>query len=88
MPHTSQAVEKRIEGTQVSTSLKFLLMLELLSVAVAFRLSGSSLLGLIVLDYMGFSVSYRLVQTWHVRNFAKAHNLGDVVARKLINYWR
>jgi hypothetical protein len=70
MPHTSQAVEKRIEGTQVSTSLKFLLMLELLSVAVAFRLSESSLLGLIVVDYIGFSVSYRLVQTWRVRNFA------------------
>jgi hypothetical protein len=71
----------------VSTLLKFLLMLDLLSVAAAFRLSGSSLLGVIVIDYIGFSVSYRLVQTWHVRNFAKAHNLGDVVARKLVNYW-
>jgi hypothetical protein len=36
---------------------------------------------------MGFSVSYRLVQMRYVRNFAKAHNLSDVVARKLINYW-
>jgi hypothetical protein len=54
----------------MSTLLKFLLMLDLLSVAVAFRLSESSLLGLIVVDYIGFSVSYRLVQTWRVRNFA------------------
>lgn len=71
----------------MSTLLKFLLLLDLLSVAAAFRLPGSNLLGLIVMDHMGFSVSYRLVQTWHVRNFAKAHDLNDVVARKLINYW-
>jgi hypothetical protein len=51
-------------------------------------------LGVIVTDYVGFSVLYRLIQAWQSRRFAKecqalvgTYNVNDAVARKLVRYW-
>ncbi len=78
----------------MSALLRFLFMLDLLSLAAAFRLPETGLLGLIVMDYIGFAVLYRLTQKWQARNFAKdcrelvrTYNVSDAVARKLIDYW-
>jgi hypothetical protein len=68
-------------------------MLDLFSLGTAFRLPETGLLGLIVMDYIGFAVLYRLTQTWQAK-FAKdcrelvgTYNVSDAVARKLIDYW-
>ena len=78
----------------MSALLRFLFMLDLLSLAAAFRLPETGLLGVIVTDYVGFSVLYRLIQAWQSRRFAKecralvgTYNVSDAVARKLVRYW-
>jgi hypothetical protein len=69
-------------------------MVDLLSLAAAFRLAETGLLGVIVMDYVGFAVLYRFSQARQSRRFAKdcrelagIYNVSDAVARKLIAYW-
>jgi hypothetical protein len=73
---------------------RFFFLIGLLGFAAVFRLPEIRLLGLIVVDYVCFSVLYRLVQEWHARNFAKdcrdlihIYNVGDELAKKLTRYW-
>lgn len=79
---------------EVSASLRFLFMLDLLSLASAFRLPETGLLGVIVMDYVGFAVLYCLIQAWQSWRFAEecralvgTYNVSDAVARKLVRYW-
>jgi hypothetical protein len=69
-------------------------MLDLFSLAAAFRLPESGRLGVIVMDYVGFAALYRLIQEWQSRRFAKecralvgTYNVSDAVARNLVRYW-
>jgi hypothetical protein len=74
--------------------LRFFFLIGLLGLAVTFRLTDTRLLGLIVVDYAGFSVLYRLTQEWQRWSFAKdcrelveTYNVGDDLAKKLTSYW-
>ncbi len=78
----------------MSTLLRFLFLLDLLSLASALRLPETRLLGLIATDYFGFVVLYRLAQTWRAWVYAdecqklvRTYNVSDAVAKKLIGYW-
>jgi hypothetical protein len=78
----------------MSVVLRFFFLVGLLGFAAVFRLRETRLLGLILADYACFSVSYRLVQKWHARNFAKncralidTYNVGDELAKRLTSYW-
>jgi hypothetical protein len=74
--------------------LRFFFLIGLLGFAAVFRLPETGLLRLIVMDYAGFSVLYRLAQRWQEWNFAKdcrdlveTYNVGDDLAKKLTRYW-
>jgi hypothetical protein len=78
----------------MSFIFRFFFMVGLLGFATVFRLPDTRLLGLIVVDYAGFSVLYRLAQKWHAQSFARdcrelieTYNVGDELARKLTSYW-
>jgi len=74
--------------------VRFFFLVGLLGFAAVFRLPETRLLGLIVVDYAGFRVLYRLAQKWEARSFAKdcqnlveTYNVGDELAKKLTSYW-
>jgi len=74
--------------------VRFFFLVGLLGFAAVFRLPETRLLSLIVVDYAGFRVLYRLAQKCEARSFAKdcqdlveAYNVGDELAKKLISYW-
>lgn len=78
----------------MSIVLRFFFMLVLLGLAAMLRLPETRLLGLIVADYAGFSVLYRLAQGWRERSLARdcrelveTYNVGDELAKKLTTYW-
>ena len=78
----------------MSVVLRFFFLVGLLGFAAAFRLPEARLIGLIVMDYAGFSILYRLAQRWQARSFAKdcrmlieTYNVGDELAKKLTSYW-
>jgi hypothetical protein len=78
----------------MSILFRFFFLVGLLGFATAFRLPETRLVGLIVVDYAGFSVLYRLVQKQRARNFARdcrdlivTYNVGDELAKKLTSYW-
>jgi hypothetical protein len=83
-----------VRGCKVSPLLRFLFLLDLLSLSAAFRLPETRLLGVIATDYFGFVVFYRLARTWRVRIYAEqcqklvtTYNVSDAVAKKLVSYW-
>jgi hypothetical protein len=78
----------------MSVIVRFFFLVGLLGFAAVFRLPETKLLGLIVLDYAGFCVLYRLAQKWQARSFAKdcrdlveTYNVGADLAKKLTSYW-
>lgn len=73
---------------------RFLFLLGLLGFSAAFRLPETQLVGLIVMDYATFSLLHRLMRKRQAGSFARdcrelieTHNVGDELAKKLINYW-
>jgi len=78
----------------MSVAVRFFLLVGLFGYAAALRLPETGLVGLIVADYAGFSVLYRVAQRRHARSFARDcrelienYNVGDELAKKLTRYW-
>ncbi|HTQ26116.1 MAG TPA: hypothetical protein VMI09_15625 [Candidatus Binataceae bacterium] len=78
----------------MSVAVRFFLLVGLFGYAAALRLPETGLVGLIVADYAGFSVLYRVAQRCHAQSFARDcrelienYNVGDELAKKLTSYW-
>ena len=78
----------------MSVALRFFFLAGLFGFATLFRLPETRLLDLIVLDYVGFAILYRLAQRSYARSFAndcrqliETYNVGDELAKKLTSYW-
>lgn len=78
----------------MSVAVRFFFLVGLFGYAAALRLPETGLVGLIVADYAGFSVLYRVTQRWQARTFARDcrelienYNVGDELAKKLTSYW-
>jgi hypothetical protein len=78
----------------MSSVIRLLFLLDLVSLAAAFHLPESRFLGLVTMDYLGFVLFYRLAQMWQARVYAhecqilvSSYGVSDAVARKLVGYW-
>lgn len=78
----------------MSSLIRFLFLLDFVSLAAAFHLPEARLLGLIAADYLGFAVLYRLAQmsqarvyTQECQTLVSSYGVSDELARKLVGYW-
>ena len=78
----------------MSSMIRFLFLLDLVSLTAAFHLPEARLLGLISIDYLGFAVLYRLAQMCQAQAYAQecqtlviAYGVSDALAKKLVGYW-
>jgi len=78
----------------MSSLIGFLLLLDLVSLAAAFRFPEARLLDLIATDYLAFAVLYRLAQMWRARAYAQecqtlvsSYGVSEAFAKKLVGYW-
>jgi len=78
----------------MSSVARFLFLLDFVSLAAAFHLPETRLLGLIAIGCLGFVALYRLAQMWQARAYAQecqtlvsSYGVSDVVARRLVCYW-
>jgi hypothetical protein len=78
----------------MSSLIRLLLLLDGLSLAAAFHLPATHLLGLIATGYLALAVLYRGTQMRQARAYAQecqilvsSFGVSDAVARKLVGYW-